>query len=83
MSKLVATTCDGLVKKLADAEKVDWLHPDDLAPWVHAENVAEMCMLAAAHPAAVGQAYNAVDGNYPESQFGLRILRPAHSSGAE
>ena len=66
---------DGLVKKLADAEKVDWLHPDDLAPWVHAENAAEMCVLAATHPAAAGQAYNAIDGNYPESQFGLRILR--------
>ncbi|OWR32024.1 epimerase [Saccharibacillus sp. O23] len=66
---------DKLVAKLAEAEKVDWLHPDDLAPWVHAENAAEMCVLAATRPASVGQAYNAIDGNYPESQFGLRILR--------
>ena len=66
---------DRLVTKLADAENVDWLHPDDLAPWVHAENVAEMCVLAATVPAAAGQAYNAVDVNYPEREFGLRILQ--------
>ncbi|WP_017813143.1 NAD-dependent epimerase/dehydratase family protein [Paenibacillus shenyangensis] len=66
---------DQLVKQLAEAEKVDWIHPEDMAPWVHAENVAEMCILAAVRPSAVGQVYHAVDGNYPESQFRLRILQ--------
>ncbi|MCQ4087813.1 NAD(P)-dependent oxidoreductase [Saccharibacillus sp. JS10] len=71
---------DRLVKKLADTDHVDWIHPEDIAPWVHAENVAEMCVLAATHSKAAGQAYNAVDGNYPEQQFSIRILEALNKS---
>ncbi len=66
---------DRLVAKLAQADRVTWIHPDDLTPWVHAENLAEMCVLAATHPVAVNQVYNAIDGNYREDEFTLRIVR--------
>ncbi|QUL54914.1 NAD(P)-dependent oxidoreductase [Paenibacillus tritici] len=66
---------DKLIARLAHTEDVNWIHPDDLTPWVHAENLAEMCVLAATHPAAVNQCYNAVDGNYPEQEFTVRIGR--------
>ncbi|MFD2114784.1 NAD-dependent epimerase/dehydratase family protein [Paenibacillus yanchengensis] len=64
---------DKLITKLAEVENVTWIHPDDLTPWVHADNLAEMCVLAAKHPAAVNQIYNAVDGNYTEKEFTVRI----------
>ncbi|WP_238655590.1 NAD-dependent epimerase/dehydratase family protein [Paenibacillus piscarius] len=64
---------DRLIAKLADSAEVDWIHPQDLTPWVHADNLAEMCVLAAAQPAAVNQCYNAIDGNYPEKDFTMRI----------
>lgn len=49
---------------------VDWTragnnagyHPDDAMPWVHADNLAEMTVLALRSPAARGEAYAAVDG---------------------
>lgn len=64
---------DKLVAKLAAVENVTWIHPDDLTPWVHGENLAEMCVLAATHPMAVSQIYNAVDGNYTEQEFTIRL----------
>lgn len=64
---------DRLIAKLAGSAEVDWIHPEDLTPWVHADNLAEMCVLAAAQPAAVNQCYNAIDGNYPEQNFTMRI----------
>ncbi|GBF78130.1 epimerase [Paenibacillus sp. 598K] len=66
---------DQLVRKLAEAEEITWIHPDDMTPWVHGDNLAEMCVLAATHPAAVNQTYHALDGNYPESEFTMRIGR--------
>lgn len=64
---------DQLIAKISTVENVTWIHPDDVTPWVHAENLAEMCVLAATHPAAVNQIYNAVDGNYKENEFTVRI----------
>lgn len=66
---------DGLISKIAAVEQVTWVHPDDLTPWVHADNLAEMCVLAATHPKAVNQSYNAVDGNYAEKEFTIRIAQ--------
>ncbi|WP_341280209.1 NAD(P)-dependent oxidoreductase [Paenibacillus sp. FSL H8-0537] len=65
---------DRLIAKLAAADNIDWIHPDDLTPWVHADNLAEMCVLAATHAAAVNLTYNAVDGNYTEGEFSVRIV---------
>ncbi len=66
---------DKLIAKIAAVESVDWIHPEDITPWVHADNLAEMCVLAATHSAAVCRIYNAVDGNYMENEFALRIAR--------
>lgn len=66
---------DKLIAKLAAAESINWIHPEDLTPWVHADNLAEMCVLVATHPAAVNEIYNAVDGNYTEQEFTVRIAR--------
>jgi nucleoside-diphosphate-sugar epimerase len=66
---------DRLVEKLEAADQVTWIHPEDLIPWVHSDNLGEMCVLAATHPAPVNQIYNAVDGNYSDNEFTLRIVR--------
>lgn len=66
---------DKLIAKVGTVENVTWIHPDDLTPWVHADNLAEMCVLVATHPDAVNQIYNAVDGNYTESEFTVRIAQ--------
>jgi nucleoside-diphosphate-sugar epimerase len=39
------------------------LHPQDVIPWVHTDDLAEMTYLAATHPAAPGHAFVAVDQN--------------------
>jgi len=66
---------DKMIAKLLEVENVTWIHPEDLTPWVHADNLAEMCVLAAIHPAAAKQTYNAVDGNYTEDKFTTRLAR--------
>lgn len=66
---------DKLIAQLDGVETVTWIHPEDLTPWVHAENLAEMCVLTATHPLAVNQIYNAVDGNYTEKKFTVRIAQ--------
>lgn len=66
---------DRLVAQLAQAVEITDVHPDDLTPWVHAENVAEIGVLAATHPAAVGEAYNAVDRNVAESERTVRMAQ--------
>jgi len=66
---------DKLIAKLDAVEKVTWIHPEDLTPWVHADNLAEMCVLVVTDPVAVNQTYNAVDGNYTENEFTVRIAR--------
>jgi nucleoside-diphosphate-sugar epimerase len=38
-------------------------HPDDILPWVHTENLADMTWLAATHYAAPGHVFFAVDRN--------------------
>lgn len=66
---------DKLIAKIDAVENVTWIHPEDLTPWVHADNLAEMCVLVATHPMALNQTYNAVDGNYTENEFTARIAR--------
>lgn len=66
---------DNLISKVGGVEDVTWIHPDDLTPWVHADNLAEMCVLVATHPKAVNESYNAVDGNYAENEFTVRIAQ--------
>lgn len=66
---------DKLIAKIDAVENVTWIHPEDLTPWVHADNLAEMYVLVATDPVALNQTYNAVDGNYMENEFTARIAR--------
>ena len=54
---------DGEVERIRAKGWPEWLHPDDVLPWVHSENLAEMVWLALTHPAAPDDVFNAVDRN--------------------
>lgn len=45
------------------------IHPDDVMPWVHTENLAEMSWLALSHPAAANEVFLAVDRNVAFRDF--------------
>ncbi len=66
---------DKQVERMKQVDTVTWLHPEDMIPWVHAENLAEMCMISCTNPNAVNQIYHAIDGNYRESDFRLKIAQ--------
>jgi len=51
------------------------LHPDDVLPWVHTQNLAEMSLLALTHPAAANETFLAVDRNVAMSEFFVPIAR--------
>jgi nucleoside-diphosphate-sugar epimerase len=44
-------------------------HPDDVLPWVHTLNLAEMAWLALTHPAAANETFLAVDRNVSFREF--------------
>lgn len=48
-------------------------HPDGLFPWVHVENLVDLLLLAIRSPQAVGEAYTAVDGYVPNSEYWGRL----------
>lgn len=66
---------DKQIEKMKQVDTVTWLHPENMVPWVHAENLAEMCVIACTHPNAVNQIYHAIDGNYRESDFRVKIVQ--------
>lgn len=45
------------------------MHPDDVMPWVHTENLAEMSWLALTHPAAANEVFIAADRNVAFRDF--------------
>jgi nucleoside-diphosphate-sugar epimerase len=49
------------------------LHPDDVLPWVHTQNLAEMSLLALTHSAAANDTFLAVDRNVAMSEFFVPI----------
>jgi nucleoside-diphosphate-sugar epimerase len=49
------------------------LHPDDVLPWVHTSNLAEMVWLAITHPSVVNETFVAVDRNVALSEFFVPI----------
>jgi nucleoside-diphosphate-sugar epimerase len=54
---------DELITRMStEGWAADW-HPDDVLPWVHTENLAEMTWLASTHPAAANETFFAVDRN--------------------
>ncbi len=50
-------------------------HPDGLFPWIHVENLVDLTLLAMRTPQAVGEAYTAIDGHVPNSEYWGRIAR--------
>ena len=46
-----------------------FLHPDDVLPWVHTENLAEMAWLCLTHPSVPNEAFIAVDRNVAIKDF--------------
>jgi nucleoside-diphosphate-sugar epimerase len=49
------------------------LHPEDVLPWVHTTNLAEMAWLALTHPAAGNETFIAVDCNVTVNEFFVPI----------
>ena len=49
------------------------LHPDDVLPWVHTLNLAEMTWLALNHPAAANETFLGVDRNVTMNEFFVPI----------
>jgi nucleoside-diphosphate-sugar epimerase len=45
------------------------MHPDDVLPWVHTLNLAEMTWLALTHPAAANETFLAIDRNVSFGEF--------------
>jgi nucleoside-diphosphate-sugar epimerase len=45
------------------------VHPDDVMPWVHTENLAEMVRLALTHQAAANETFLAIDRNVAFNEF--------------
>ena len=66
---------DRAIAQMREVETFASMHPDDMVPWVHTENLAEMCLIACTHPQAGNQIYHAIDGNYRASEFLIKIAR--------
>jgi nucleoside-diphosphate-sugar epimerase len=61
------------LKRVADGFN-RW-HPDGRFPWIHVENLVDLTLLAVRTPQAVGQAYTAVDGQVPNSEYWGRLAQ--------
>ena len=64
---------DRQIIRMIDAEKVTWVHPNDIVPWIHADNLAEMIYLVCSN-GKPGDIYNAIDGNFPEKNFRIKLI---------
>lgn len=64
---------DWQVRRMQKADRVTWVHPDDLVNWVHADNIAEMVVLVLTRGKA-GDVFHAVDANIPETDFRMRLI---------
>jgi nucleoside-diphosphate-sugar epimerase len=65
---------DRQIIRMLDVEKVNWVHPNDIVPWIHADNLAEMIHLVCSNGKS-GDVYNAIDGNFPEQNYRLQLIR--------
>ena len=58
-----------MIERIRNLGWPDDVHPDDVMPWVHTSNLADMSWLALTHPAAVNETFIAVDQNVAFSDF--------------
>ncbi|HEY1197849.1 MAG TPA: NAD-dependent epimerase/dehydratase family protein [Thermoplasmata archaeon] len=66
---------DEMVDRLRARGWPNDLHPDDVLPWVHTLNLAEMTWLALTHPEAANGTFLAIDRNVAVSEFFGPIAR--------
>ncbi|WP_430786686.1 NAD-dependent epimerase/dehydratase family protein [Virgibacillus flavescens] len=64
---------DRQITRMLESNTVNWVHPDDLVPWIHADNLVEMIGLVI-KSGSIGEIYNAIDGNYAEETFRVRLV---------
>jgi nucleoside-diphosphate-sugar epimerase len=60
---------DRLVQRLRDQGWPAHRHPNDVIPWVHTDDLAEMTYLCALHPGASDEVFLAVDANVELADF--------------
>lgn len=70
---------DRQVERMKEAELITWVHPEDVVPWVHTDNLAEMIVLAATN-AQDGGIFNAIDINLPETDFRMKLIAASGKS---
>jgi nucleoside-diphosphate-sugar epimerase len=64
---------DRQITRMLKSNIVNWVHPDDIVPWIHADNLVEMINLVVLKGVS-GEVYNAIDGNYPEEEFRVKLI---------
>jgi len=60
---------DEMVERICSRGWLEDLHPGDVMPWVHTENLAEMTALALTHPDAANEVFLAIDRNVSMREF--------------
>jgi nucleoside-diphosphate-sugar epimerase len=60
---------DEMVERIRTKGWPEGLHPDDVMPWVHPENLAEMTWLCLTHPSVPSEAFIAADRNVNFREF--------------
>jgi len=58
-----------MVERIRTKGWPEFLHPDDVMPWVHTENLAEMVWSCLTYPSAPNEAFIAVDRNVALKDF--------------
>jgi nucleoside-diphosphate-sugar epimerase len=66
---------DEMVERLRARGWPNDLHPDDVLPWVHTLNLAEMTWLALTRPEAANETFLAIDRNVAMDEFFVPIAR--------
>lgn len=64
---------DRQITRMHKSDIVNWVHPDDIVPWIHADNLVEMINLVILKGVS-GEVYNAIDGNYEEKEFRVKLI---------
>ncbi|MER2059059.1 MAG: NAD-dependent epimerase/dehydratase family protein [Niallia sp.] len=65
---------DRQISRMISTDRVNWVHPNDTVPWIHADNLAELIYLIYLK-GVPGEVYNAVDGNFPEKDFRIKLIK--------
>ncbi|CAN7512447.1 NAD-dependent epimerase/dehydratase family protein [Rossellomorea sp. LjRoot5] len=64
---------DRQIHRMAKADVVNWVHPDDRIPWIHKDNLVEMIHLVI-EKANSGDVFNAIDENVSDREFRKRLV---------